>query len=243
MPAVPYTPLYHWLASTLREQIACGEYKPGDLLPTEHQMMAHYHLSSTTVRRALRELEHEGWIYRKAGKGTFVRRPPLEENLVRLTSFAEEMQRMNLRPNYRLLNAKPLIPPEDVARALQLDHGEKAVLIERLQLADQEVIALAVGYWKLEIGQGLASCDLERLPLYEILEERLNIHLHEADETISALAATPTVAHKMGLRTGQPLLVRERLSYTSAMQPVEHTRTYYRSDRYHYKVRLVRRAV
>ena len=64
-----------------------------------------------------------------------------------------------------------------------------------------------------------------------------------ADETISDLAATPTIAHKMGLRTGQSLLVRERISYTSDMQPVEHTRTYYRSDRYHYKVRLVRRAV
>ncbi len=243
MPVAPYTPLYHWLASSLREQISCGEYQPGDLLPTEHQMMANYRLSSTTVRRALRELEHEGWIYRKAGKGTFVRRPPLEENLVRLTSFAEEMQRLNLRPNFHLLTARPLAPPEDVAKALQLEPGENAFLIERLQLADQEVIALATGYWKREIGQTLSGYDLEKLPLYEVLEQRLNIHLHEADETISALAATPTIAHKMGLRTGQSLLVRERISYTSEMQPVEHTRTYYRSDRYHYKVRLVRRAV
>lgn len=241
LTAAPNLPLYQWLANTLREQISSGEYQPGDLLPTEHQMMANFHLSSTTVRRAMRELEQGGWIFRKAGKGTFVRRPPLEENLMRLTSFAEEMKRLNLRPNYRLFCAKPVLPPDEVARRLALKPGEQVFLIERLQLADQEVIALAIGYWRMETGKALAMHDLARLPLYEILEDKLNIYLHEADEVITALAATPTISKKLGVRTGQPLLVRERTSYTSDMQPVEHTSTYYRNDRYQYKVRLLRR--
>jgi GntR family transcriptional regulator len=241
MTAAPSIPLYQWLANTLREQISRGDYRPGDLLPTEHQMMSKFRLSSTTVRRAMRELEQGGWIFRKAGKGTFVRRPPLEENLLRLTSFAEEMQRLNLRPNYRLLCAKPAHPPDEVARGLDIEPGEQVFLIERLQLADQEVIALAIGYWRMQVGELLAAFDLSSLPLYEILEDRLNIYLQEADEVISALAATPTIAKKMGVRTGQPLLVRERISYTSEMQPVEYTSTYYRNDRYQYKVRLLRR--
>lgn len=241
MTTAPTPPLYQWLAKTLREQISSGEFRPGDMLPTEHQMMAKFRLSSTTVRRAMRELEQGGWIFRKAGKGTFVRRPPLEENLMRLTSFAEEMQRLNMRPNYQLLCAKPVVPPDEVASGLNTKAGDQVFLIERLQLADQEVIALAIGYWKMETGKALAIHDLTSLPLYEILEDKLNIYLHEADEVITALAATPTIARKMGVRTGQPLLVRERVSYSSDLLPVEYTSTYYRNDRYQYKVRLLRR--
>jgi GntR family transcriptional regulator len=106
-----YSPLYRWLCQTLREEIAGGAYKPGDALPTEHELMRRYSLSITTVRRAVHDLAREGLIYRRAGKGTFVRRTKLEENLLRLTSFAEEMQSHNIKPRFKLIYAENVIPP------------------------------------------------------------------------------------------------------------------------------------
>jgi GntR family transcriptional regulator len=240
---IRHAPLYKWLAETLREDISQGVYNPGDILPSEHELMRRYDLSSTTVRRAVHDLVREGWIYRKAGKGTFVKRDKVEERLLRLTSFAEEMQSRNIRPEFKLVCAKMLIPTDRVATSLEIPPRQKAYLIERIQLANGEPIALARGYWRCEIGEQLAQQDLDSIPLYAVLELTLHIPLVEADETISATVADADIARKLGIPRRAPLLVRRRLSYTTAMRPVEYTTTFYCADRYEYKLRLAREGV
>lgn len=48
-----------------------GKWKAHDRLPSEHELAATFGLSRQTVRQTLGELEQEGWVYRKQGKGTF----------------------------------------------------------------------------------------------------------------------------------------------------------------------------
>ncbi len=240
MPHDRFSPLYRWLAETLREQIQQGRFKPGALLPAERELMQQYGLSSITVKRALGDLAREGWIYRKAGKGTFVKRDKLEERLARLTSFAEEMKNRQIVPEYRLQRAGPIPSPAHVATALALPAGAHVYLIERLHLAGGEPLALAVGYWLPEIGERLAQRDLNRIPLYETVERELHIPLLEADESIAAADADARTARLLCVRRHAPLLVQERLTFTSEMRPVHYTVTYYRSDRYKYKIRLAR---
>ncbi len=243
MPSARVPPYYRWLEEILREEIVQETYKPGDALPTEHELMRRYNLSSTTVRRAVHDLVREGWIYRKAGKGTFVKRNKLEERLARLTSFAEEMQSRNIVPQFKLIRAIPVIPPAHVARLIKIAPNQKAYLIERVQIANGEPIALARGYWTAEIGEQLAQHDLHRIGLYEIVEQHLHIPLVEADESLSAAVADADIARKLGIRRNTPLLVRRRLTFIAEMQPVEFTTTFYRADQYEYKIRLTRNAV
>lgn len=243
MPPKRFSPYYRWLEAVLREDIEQGVYKPGDALPTEHQLMRGYKLSITTVRRAVHDLAREGWIYRKAGKGTFVKRNKLEERLARLTSFAEEMQSRNITPQFKLVSAEESIPPTEIMRALKLPSKQKAFLIERVQIANNEPIALARGYWIPEIGEQLAQQDLNRISLYEIVEQHLHIPLTEADESISAAVADADIARKLDISRNSPLLVRRRLTYTTEMCPIEFTTTFYRADQYEYKIRLARHGV
>jgi GntR family transcriptional regulator len=243
MSSTRFSPYYRWLEETLRDDISQGTYKPGDALPTEHELMRRYDLSITTVRRAVHDLVREGWIYRKAGKGTFVKRTKLEERLARLTSFAEEMQSRNIIPQFKLICAESVIPPSDVARFLKIIPKHKAYLIERVQIANGEPIALARGYWNPEIGEKLAQHDLQRIALYEIVEQHLHIPLVEADESINAMTADADLARKLGVRKNSPLLVRRRLTYTTEMRPIEYTTTFYRADRYEYKIRLARHGI
>lgn len=243
LPLSRFPPYYRWLEEILREDISHGTYKPGDTLPTEHELMRRYNLSSTTVRRAVHDLVREGWIYRKAGKGTFVKRTKLEERLARLTSFAEEMQSRNIVPRFKLICSKEETPPTEIARALHISPKQKAYLIERVQIANNEPIALARGYWSSEIGERLMQSDLNRISLYEIVEQHLHIPLVEADESISAAVADASIARKLGIRKNSPLLVRRRLTYTAEMRPIEYTTTFYRADQYEYKIRLARHGV
>lgn len=56
----------------LRDSLAGGQYKPGDQLPTEAELVARFEASRPTISRALARLESERLIVRRAGAGTFV---------------------------------------------------------------------------------------------------------------------------------------------------------------------------
>jgi len=240
MPPARYSPLYRWLAETLREDIAQGIYKPGDTLPTEHELQRRYDLSSTTVVRAVNDLAREGWVYRKAGKGTFVKRDKLEENLVRLKSFVEEMQSHNLTPKFKPIRAQAVTPPVEIARSFKLNANEKLFLIQRTYLVQGEPLATATGYWTLNLGEKLAQHDLSVASLYDIIERDLRIPIIEAEESIGATMADKLIARELDVPTRTPVLARRRLTYTTEMRPIEHTTTFYRADRYEYKIRLAR---
>jgi len=65
-------PQYVKLYRLLRSQIERGRFKPGQLFYSQNELMHRFHLSYSTVARALDQLEHDGLITRKQGKGTFV---------------------------------------------------------------------------------------------------------------------------------------------------------------------------
>ena len=63
-------PLYEQLRSELRDRIERGVYRPGDLFPSEAELMAEHSLSRITVRRAIAELQREGLVTTRQGAGT-----------------------------------------------------------------------------------------------------------------------------------------------------------------------------
>ena len=70
-PEVPI-PLYYQLKTLILEDIVSGKYRPGDQLPTEHDLCELYGISRTPTHRALAELQDEGVILRMRRRGTFV---------------------------------------------------------------------------------------------------------------------------------------------------------------------------
>ncbi|WP_058189262.1 GntR family transcriptional regulator [Terracidiphilus gabretensis] len=65
-------PKYKQIADMLRAKICSLEYPPGDKLPSDSELSKHFSSSRLTVIRALRQLESEGLVERKAGSGTYV---------------------------------------------------------------------------------------------------------------------------------------------------------------------------
>jgi GntR family transcriptional regulator, arabinose operon transcriptional repressor len=73
MPA----PIYYKLKETIRQQVLNREFPLDSPIASEAQLMAKYNISRITVIRALSDLVHEGLLYRKQGKGTFISQSPL----------------------------------------------------------------------------------------------------------------------------------------------------------------------
>jgi len=67
-------PKYQQIVIDLRKAITMGEYKEGEKLPSEADLVKRFSTSRLTVQRALKELQHQQLIERRAGSGTYVRR-------------------------------------------------------------------------------------------------------------------------------------------------------------------------
>lgn len=65
-------PLYAQLVGIIKREISSGALKIGDLLPSEAELCRALDISRNTARQAIGELEDEGLVVRKRGKGTFV---------------------------------------------------------------------------------------------------------------------------------------------------------------------------
>jgi len=76
----PTVPKYRRLIEILRSQIRDGKFPSGKLFPSENAWAAKSRMSRVTVRQAYAELEREGYLVRRQGKGTFAYMPPLPKS-------------------------------------------------------------------------------------------------------------------------------------------------------------------
>jgi ABC-type glycerol-3-phosphate transport system substrate-binding protein len=65
-------PIYYQLKNIIRVKIEKSILRPGDQLPTEHELCERYGISRSPVRQALNELAYEGIVTRRPAIGTFV---------------------------------------------------------------------------------------------------------------------------------------------------------------------------
>lgn len=54
------------------QRLEAGEWKPGELIPSEVELGSRFKVSQGTVRKAIDELAAENLVVRRQGKGTFV---------------------------------------------------------------------------------------------------------------------------------------------------------------------------
>jgi GntR family transcriptional regulator len=65
-------PMYLQIMEQIRQRIAVGDWAPGKELPSIRSLAASLRVSVITVKRAYEELENDGVIVTRHGKGSFV---------------------------------------------------------------------------------------------------------------------------------------------------------------------------
>ena len=68
-------PRYQQVLESIKNDILCGRYQPGQKLPSEAVLVKRFETSRITVGRALRELRQAGLIKSHAGSGSYVEAP------------------------------------------------------------------------------------------------------------------------------------------------------------------------
>jgi len=233
-------PLYYQLKEIFRSWISDGKFDSDGRFPSESELQERFGVSRMTVRRALSELVHEGFLVREQGRGSFVVKPRMQEQLTRLTSFTEEMQRRGLLTESKILNFEIVID-EEVAQKMEIPADEELVRLQRVRLVEGEPIALQTNFVRHRFCPGLAEHGLIGGSLYETLEVVYGLHLERALQTVEAKPADQYEAKLLGLGVGQPVLFFNRLTYLRDGTPIEYVCSTYRGDRYRLTTELMRR--
>lgn len=232
-------PLYYCIKQDLLGAIEAGQLQPGGRLPSERELTERYGVSRMTVRQAIGHLEQEGIVRRVQGKGSFVAPAKVEEALVGLTSFTEEMLRRGLTPSTRVIGLES-VWSERVAAQLSLSQHEPLYHLERLRLAGGEPMELEHLYLPAKMVPGLPEMDLTG-SLYELLRRQYGLHLTNALQTLEAVVACESEADLLEVPIGSPLLAITRTAFSSTGEAVESSRALYRGDRYKFTISLSRK--
>lgn len=231
-------PLYYQLKEIIKENIKNGQYQEGDRLPPERLLAETFSISRMTVRQAMNELVHEGFLVRKPGQGTFVAKPKLVQGLFKLSSFSEDMRSRGLSPSSKVISFQKIQPSACIADALLLKPHQEVFRIERLRLANGEPMALETTHLPASRCSGLSENELATGSLYKLLEEKLGIILDKAQETLEASLANSYEAKLLNIAKGDPVILRERTTYDINELPIEFVKSIYRADRYKFQFLL-----
>jgi GntR family transcriptional regulator len=234
-----FVPLHYQLFKEIKTQIISGELTQGDFLGTETSLMEKYRVSCTTLRRALQHLAQSGYVYRKAGKGTFIRRVNINNNSSPLYSFIEEIESIGLKPRTYLLAITTMKSTNLIAKKLELSKLGTIYNIKKLLEINAKRVAVWDSYWQFDVGKRLSEYDLNH-NLFDTVENKLGITLGEAEADFEAALATPDEAKLIGIDEKSPMLIMLRTIYSVSGRPILFSRTAYRADSYKFHSRMVR---
>ena len=239
MGPLEHLPRYIRIREQLRQRILEGKYEPGERIPSEPQLAQEFRVSRGTIERAIRGLVNEGLLIREQGRGTFVAPPHLESTRFRLSTFAEEAERMGVTPSTRLIRAHVIPADEVLADKLHLNVGDRVIEIVRVHLADGEPVVYEKRQLAYELCPSLLEEDLENASLHNLLLYKYHIPLVKARFTIHAVTLEGEAAQLLHVSEGQAGFAVERITYRTGSEPAVRMVQLWRGDRFYFSEEVV----
>jgi GntR family transcriptional regulator len=202
-------PLYEQLRGELRDRIERGAYRPGDLFPSEAELMAEHSMSRITVRRAIAELQREGLVTTRQGAGTYVS-DPARAGAQCLLSFTSLVLREGRTPGARMLSMAVERGSGDIAGQLGLPADADLMHIKRLRTVDDEPVFLSDAYVPASVLPAIAHDDLAASgldqSLYRLIERHHPVPLEDGEEVATAVIANEEVRQIFELPQHSPVI-------------------------------------
>lgn len=230
-------PYYIQIKEHLLKGINDNTYPVGSKIPSESELTKMFGVSRITVRQAIEALAQEGRVEKTQGKGTFVRRPKVMQELNVITSWTETMRIRGMHPETRAFSCLEQPAQEALAQVLEIDPLDPVYAIERLNYANEEPVCIMKNYLPVKLVPDLITHRINH-GLYEILEGKYGLVLASAVETIEARAANSKEAEALRIRRGSPILNVQRVTYDPDGRPIEYVIVSSIADKYAYTVSL-----
>ena len=223
-------PLYHQLSVVLQRGIRDLGLEVGDRFPPEESIAQVFSVSRPTTNRAIQELIAHGWLVRRRGKGTFVRRssPAQLALLNRHLSFAEEMA-VHGDYNVRIITQQVTAATRADVEALSVSASTPIVWFRRLHTVEGTPVMVCDSRLSAERFPGLEKMSLAKGSLYRTLEESYGCRVRSAERFVEAAGLLDGhVSELLGVPLFAPVLFLSGLACTIDGDIVQHMLAYVR---------------
>lgn len=226
------------VAAALRERIALGDYARSGALDSEAELCRRHGVSRVTVRRALERLRDEGLIVPRRGAGWYV---------VSGTSFGQSLALGSFQHARSAVTEAgvPLVrnitgyeyrtAPADVARLLGVAGPVEVLRVRAVRFAGPRPLDVVTEWVPLDFAAPVSRADAAEPGVWETL--RRGGHTVEVvRQSITATAATDSVATALGVAAGTPVLLVRRLAVLPGGRPMALSEHRYLGHRFRLEV-------
>lgn len=228
---MPRDAIWTAIAATLTAEVAEGQYRPGDRLPTEAELALRFGVNRHTVRRALAGLAEAGLVHARRGAGVFVAGRPTDYHLGRRVRFHQNLIASGRTPSRRItrLETRPASLRE--AEALRLPADAEVHVIEGISLADGQPIAAFRSVFPAARLPGLLTAMAGQTSVTAAMAACGVQDYTRAETRLTAKLADPVLALALQIQPGAPVLRSVALNVDPAGVPVEAGTTWFAGDR------------
>ncbi|WP_329567619.1 GntR family transcriptional regulator [Kitasatospora sp. NBC_01266] len=225
-------PKYRKIADALRAAIESGQYRAGDRLPGENDLMDTYGVARMTARQALGVLQAEGLAEARKGSGVFVR-----EFLIRIgrrsiqrlaegqwgsgrSIWSADIENRTLVVDQVAVSEQPA--PELIAGVLGMEPGEASCVRHRRFVLDGKPVLLSTSHLPASLVAGTAITQPDTGPggSYARLAEIGAKPVHFREEIRSRMP-TQEESARLELSAGTPVVLVCRTAYAAGGRAVE----------------------
>ncbi|MFD4726330.1 GntR family transcriptional regulator [Streptomyces seoulensis] len=210
---------------------------PGDPIPSERKLCDQLGVSRPTLRSVVDELVTQGLLVREHGRGMFVARAKITQELAPFRS-AHRLPQADGSWASRVLEFTVVQAGARVSRKLRISPADEITYIARLRLVDGEPMAIEYLHVPAALVPGLSAADMESGDFYDMLGHRYGVRVRDAVQSIEPTVTSEEEARLIGVPVLSPALFFERLTQDDTARPVEYVRSVYRGDRYRIVSRL-----
>jgi GntR family transcriptional regulator len=223
------TPLHTQFEVLIKEKVQSGQWKPGEQIPSERELMRLAGISRATVRQTLSSLVNQGILQKNQGRGTFVTQPRYEQPLQILYSFSEQLRSIGVKLNDKVLEQSLHAASDDLAQRLQINPGDQVICLKRLRSVRNTPMMVSFAYIPFMLCPNLLHENFDT-SLYVLLATKYNIPIIRATDRLESVACDSNTAHLLGVPRKTPLMYVERIAITTNNIPLHVGYNYIRGD-------------
>ena len=228
------TPRYRSVKQALQKMIETGQYRAGNVLPSETMLAGNLQVSIGTLRRAVDELVHEHVLVRRQGKGTYIALHSPARFMFQffhvepLWSFGDDeamhLQKPAEYPAIECLSFASSRANTTQAIALRIKPGDGVFNFENRLLLGQRAVMRDAVWVSSALFKGLNEKKFTQRAgtIYSLYQTGFGITVLRTLERARAVAADAASAKILGVPVGAPVMEIHRLALTFGDRPVEY---------------------
>ena len=233
---------YSAVANALVAQIQRGEFRPGDLLPSEPALCRQFDVSRHTIRSALRSLSEKGLIESHRGRGSMVKATSPTPRYSHAYDSVEDVLQYAAETSREVLAKRQVIVDRGLSERLGCAPGYPWWEIHTVRRNQQHDTNIASSLIWIPDEFGAAAIELARTdePLFMLIEKRYAVHFAEIQQAISVVAASAEEATDLNVAPDTALMCVERRFVDQRGGLIEVSRSVHPPESFRYEMNLQR---